>query len=555
MFGLNENENVSAEDMQDMITDQSDNESSESLNDTTTLTERRKRIIKKYKKVFKNTNADTLTFSPGLITRVDLMKIIEEIYEKQVQTLLKTKTRYSLDLAKITRMTLKKKFQNNNKFVQKLVSLIYSAEKYKEVAELNIFLKFLLSKKMNLKYLFYLFLRQHFKIITNTNFMAMREAKNNPLTLSLSHLEGKEILQKGFYDDEVNLEILLKIYKKTFKRKKKINFYEFLTGMCVEEGINYNDLDIMSSLLALYTIKSKRNLAQISFDRDTEQEDLGDDDHFQYGNDTDEEEEEGEFSNEDIRQKLIDVSRSIDVQEIREKIDSILAKNMRIPFAQNKQIFEYLYLNRNKKIPDDQLEIILKNLDKINNSMEKRIQRKKAQPPVDPNKPKGIMKKGTQTRFKTPFQQVLSKKLIRFKPNEQEIQIEMGDELNNFVKKLVYNFIDQNDIMVVGLERHSLEAINQIYKKLYFMCIAVFMKDINSWNKILRIKDDEENKEFWEEICGLYDDMVNGEDQDSILRFLHKLFDNQLISQQVIFYLNFYFENDEEINVISEIGA
>lgn len=559
MLGLNnENDNISAD---EMGTDQSLDESTESLNNTASLSERRKQIIRKYKKVFKNTNANTITFSPGLITRVELMKLIEEIYEKQVQTLLKTKTRYSLDLAKLTRMTLKKKFKNNNKFVQKLVNLIYSCEKYKDVPELYTYLKFLLAKKMNLKYLYYLYLRQHFKIITNTNFMAFREAKQNPLDLSLTHLEGVEIIQKGFYDDEVNMEIILKIFKTNFRKKKKINFYEFLTKMCVDEGLNYGDLDIMSSLIALYTIKSKRNLAQISFDRETE-EDLGDDDHFEYAQERvvghgNNDGGDGTFDiNEDEAiERLRDISRSVAVKAVRERIDSILDKKMRIPVAQNKQIFEYLYMNRNNKIPQDQLDIILKNLARIDKGMERKAEKAKTQPPADPSMPKGIMKKGTQTRFKTPFQQVLSKKQIHFKPNEQEIQIEMGDELNNFVKKLVYNFIDQNDIMVLGLESHSLEAINQIYKKLYFMCIAVFMKDKNNWNKILRTKDDEENDEFWKEICGLYDEMIEGEDQDCILRFLHKLFDNQLISQQVIFYLNFFFENEDEINVISEIMA
>jgi hypothetical protein len=528
------------------------------------LTLRREQIIQKYQKVFKNTDVKALTFSPSLITRVELMKTIEQVYDKQVETLLKTKTRYSLDLAKLTRMTLKANFKNNSKaFLQRLVSIIYSAEKYRDVKELNFFLKFLYSKKMNAQYLFYLYLRQHFKIITNTNFMNInKEAKQNPVDLFVTSNEAQDIIKKGFYDDDVNCQIIIEGFKNKFKGKKKISYYEFLSGM-TELELNHGDLEIMTNLIALYQIKSRRNLQQMSFERENEEEgiELGDEQNpikqhkVSANNNIDDldENEEMEVDLENIKDKLERIILETKDKQVKDKLKNILSKNIPVSVVENKQLFDYLNNNRNKTIPPDQLAIILKGLDQLQAKMDAK-QKEGKKPEEEPNPEgglKSIMKKGMQTKFKTPFQQILSVKNISFTPTEQEIQIEMGDELNNFVKKLVYNFIDQNDIMIMDLDRHSVEAINQIYKKLYYLCLSVFMKDKNSWNKILRIKKNEDVDNFWEEICELYDQMVDTNDQDDILGFLHKLFDNQLISKQVIFYLNFYFENEEEINEIT----
>lgn len=184
----------------------------------------------------------------------DLIIFIEECYEKQVQLLLKTKTKQSLNLSKVARQHLKSKIKKNEQvLLQKMINIIYSCQKLEKEFVIQQFLKFLKIKPDTAEgdqYLFYLLLRQYFKVLTGTNFMVILNSRQD-LTKSfkLTFQQGMEILKMSCAD-ELALAKLIKAHSQN-QSSKSLNLYTFLSQM-LAVPLNFKEIELMKSLLELH---------------------------------------------------------------------------------------------------------------------------------------------------------------------------------------------------------------------------------------------------------------------------------------------------------------
>ena len=57
------------------------------------------------------------------------------------------------------------------------------------------------------------------------------------------------------------------------------------------------------------------------------------------------------------------------------------------------------------------------------------------------------------------------------------MQLEMQDELITLVKELVENYVEKNDVKSNNIAKDTVVAINTIYKKIFFICLSIFLND------------------------------------------------------------------------------
>lgn len=218
-------------------------------------------ILKKYESVFGEINLDNIKTAPILMARHILLNKIEQFYDKQFEKLMKTKSMQVLDLPKIVYKVTKKNSNSKlNFFIQSLVNIIYSADKHANYPQIKWFLKFIDAPPKDNKYLFYIYLRQHFKIITYTNFIPSNKVEESYENLSLSYSRAEDVISQAFYSDLLTGRKLLKnMAEKHKNKKKKINYYAFITEAC-EMPIQTPNTVMMEQLIALYIIKQKEDL-------------------------------------------------------------------------------------------------------------------------------------------------------------------------------------------------------------------------------------------------------------------------------------------------------
>lgn len=177
------------------------------------LNEEKQRVLKKYKRSFENYDLDDLNVLPILMSRDEVMRTIEIIYDKLVRKIVNSKSSRAINLSHtMYNFFLKQSKGNKTYLIQSIADLLYSADKYSEFKEVLYFLVFINGKIGDLQLLFYLYLRQHVKIVNNINFMHLHKTKKTPLSILMKFLDGKLIFQYAFFFDEINMNKFLVKY-------------------------------------------------------------------------------------------------------------------------------------------------------------------------------------------------------------------------------------------------------------------------------------------------------------------------------------------------------
>lgn len=68
--------------------------------------------------------------------------------------------------------------------------------------------------------------------------------------------------------------------------------------------------------------------------------------------------------------------------------------------------------------------------------------------------------------------------------------------------------------MIQNLAKEATIAINEIYKKLYFICLSIFMVEENIFAKLTR-NESEENKDYFKDLIALYLELVNNKNEET----------------------------------------
>lgn len=471
------------------------------------VNEQKLEILKKYDVVFNGINIDTMSTAPILLSRPVLLNRMEQCYDKQFEQLMKAKSKQALDLPKIINKAINQGNNNNlTFFTQSLGNLMYSADKYAESPEVELFLRFVLAKPPSLQYLFYLYLRQHFKIITYTNFISHKKSEQDPSKVSTTYKIAESIIKQAFYSDNIAFKKLSKALIDNFSKKDRINYYDFLSKMCAVD-LNYRDLEMMEHLIALYTIKSREELGGKST---TQQHDEVDDNVFNMY-----EEEDEDFIGRSGMEYTED--GGLMKSELKTEIEKV-------------QVQSFGDTSMNRKVN----RVNVKNSTPVQN--------------------------GASFTDLDLHEQLVVKRNIQRDKKDKTLQNLIKVELKTYVNKLVSNFIKQNQIDMDDLGHRSQSANKQVYNKLFYLVTSMFINDRAKFFKLMRkdIDNDEETLQFWDSLHNAYDNLKDVEKSTpSVAKdFLNRLFENKVVSEQIMFFLNFHFKNDQDLvnyTVIIEI--
>ena len=215
----------------------------------------KRQILEKYPKVFTGIRISDIKGAPILMPRARVVKKMEEIYNEQFHRLLKSKTLRVLNLPKVTYDVTKNNVKSSsNYFVQSLTNLMYSADKYGDYPEVSQFLKFIQGPTKDLTQVYYIYIRQNFKILTYNSFFNHKKTPLNPLLIDISYSQALDIIEQAFYYEDLLTHDLLAHIKTKVKPKTRIKYYDFLLAL-LEPDVGYRDLELMNYLIALYNIK------------------------------------------------------------------------------------------------------------------------------------------------------------------------------------------------------------------------------------------------------------------------------------------------------------
>ena len=164
------------------------------------MNQTKKFILGKYPKVFRNLSLSNIKSAPILISLPVLMRKIEEIYNELTQRLLRKKSRMVLDVSQVTRELTERNMKSNPTYlIQSLINLVYSADKHGDHPEASQFLKFLVMPVADFDVLYYLYIRQNYKILTHNSFLNNRVTGKDPTKLDMDFTTAMEICDHAFY--------------------------------------------------------------------------------------------------------------------------------------------------------------------------------------------------------------------------------------------------------------------------------------------------------------------------------------------------------------------
>ena len=218
-------------------------------------------VLRKYPLVFKGINISSTHIVPILMHHKETHAMIEKIYNKQHELILKKKSLSVLNLSDVISELIRETVQNSRQhYIQTISNLIYSAEKYSsKQEEFKLFLKFNQAGFDAQQLLFYLFVRQHFKILTYTHFMGHKKTLDDPAEIKVTREQAVEIIKIGFSHDDLVCKLLLTEITQLYKDSSDVNYYEFLIK-CTQARLNYKDITLLDKLIALYTIDYEEQL-------------------------------------------------------------------------------------------------------------------------------------------------------------------------------------------------------------------------------------------------------------------------------------------------------
>lgn len=213
-------------------------------------------ILERYRSLFTGASVESLNIQPILWTRVQVLVKMEAIYDHLVESLLKQRRLPALDINKAVHATLwVENHESINHLYQSIADLVYSIDKYREYAEMVIFSGFMRGQTDLYPLLFYLYMRQHFKVISYTNFLSHKKTERDPSKISITLNTVIDIIKVSLSFDTVILHKFISMFNSTYSSQQRIGYYDFMVSCCTVK-INHKDLPMIERLLALYNNSS-----------------------------------------------------------------------------------------------------------------------------------------------------------------------------------------------------------------------------------------------------------------------------------------------------------
>jgi hypothetical protein len=189
-------------------------------------------VLSRYQQCFPQIDLSRILFTPVLTHKPFLMRKIEFFYNKQFDALNRMKVPSALQLAKVIYDFLLSKYRDTpNYYQQSLSNLLYSVDKNHETPEVDLFQQFLASKPGDQKLLFYLYVRQVFKIVTSTFFLNHTSDEIDPSKIRIPREQALLIIEQSLYGSDHHLQLATIALKDKLAGRTSIGYYPFMVFM------------------------------------------------------------------------------------------------------------------------------------------------------------------------------------------------------------------------------------------------------------------------------------------------------------------------------------
>lgn len=480
----------------------------------------KKFILGKYPKVFSNLRLSDIKSAPILIPLPVLMKKIEEIYNELTQRLLRKKSRSVLDVSLVTREMTERAMKSNPTYlIQSLINLIYSADKHGEHPEAAQFLKFLVMPTGDYELLYYLYIRQNFKIITHNSFLNNRVTGKDPTKMTMNFTTAMEICDHAFYYNPGARETLRKVIKSKVKPKQKIRYYDFLVA-AMDAGLVYEDLEMLHRLIVLYRVKGPEDITDeftITMDlrkkRDEKNKALG----YTGGN--------GDMGGRGGKGAK---GRDDDDFDRNEKLDMDDDMDFDDDEGQRRRSIGGMFGDSGDE-DDDEEEGLKRGGNFLGGSDEEDEDEDEDE---------------EETSFYLEDENMLKKYRSKIKLEDNELQKEIRRMSTRVIQEYITRFLDNNKSAKAGPAKKQ-QIFDKLYKKIFNLNTVVFYTDKPTYLNLLRVgKKNKDAEELWIEMNKQYLYMCDLDDTDAELidEFLNTWLNNELVQTNTDFYLEYEYQ-------------
>ena len=466
----------------------------------------KKFVLSKYPKVFSNLRVSDIKSAPILIPHSTLMKKIEEFYNEQTQRLLRTKKMGVLDMSKVTREVTQKAMKANpTYFIQSLTNIVYSADKHGEHPEVAQYLKFLVSPTGDDALLYYLYIRQNFKITTHNSFLNNRVSGKDPLKMDMSYTDALEIADHAFYYNPKARKALQDAIKSKVKPKQRIRYYDFMVA-AMGADLVYEELEMIHRLVILYRVKGPEEIENdLTLTIDLRKKIKERNQRLGYGG------EDEEIGNDDMDLEGGGQRRSVsglfgddsgdegDMEELkRGGNDDIFGEGGDDPLADDDE-------DEDEDEEEEDEEETSFYLD-------------------DPNQ--------------------LQKYKSKIKLEDNKLQKEIKRMSTRVIQEYITRFLDNNNSAKAGPSKKQ-QIFDKLYKKIYNLNASIFFTDKNLYLELLRVgKKNKQAAALWEEMNKQYLYMCEFDDVDTelIVQYLNAWLQDELVQTNTDFFLEYEYQ-------------
>lgn len=227
------------------------------------INEKKQSILKEFQPLFPDLDFYNIKTAPILIGISFLSRKIEFFYNKQFEAILRTKSSAALNLSRVIYGYYLPKYKESKLYLtQKIADLVYTIYKYKQTDEIRVFYEFLTQERDADSYLFYLYIRQHFKFITFTYFLNHKSTEKDPREITITREKAFEIIDSALYfSDPAAAEVKAQLAHK-MQNRKLLSYYGFMLG-CIEANLAYDGMDLMSRCLSLYNFRNNPDVYNV----------------------------------------------------------------------------------------------------------------------------------------------------------------------------------------------------------------------------------------------------------------------------------------------------
>jgi hypothetical protein len=480
----------------------------------------KKLILGKYPKVFSNLRLSDVKSAPILIPRSLLMKKIEEIYNELTQRLLRSKKRSVLDISQVTRDETEKAMKSNPTYlIQSLINLIYSADKHGDNPETAQYLKFLLMPTGDYDLLYYLYIRQNFKIITHNSFLNNKVTGKDPTKMDMSYTEALEIADHAFYYNPKAREALRRIVKSKVKPKQRIRYYDFMVAI-MEADVAKEELEILVRLLDLYRVKGNTEIVDeytLTMDLRKAREEKnkamgytpvgGNGGGVGDGRDGNEFEDDMDFGDAEGGRRSVSGLFGDDDEDDEDYEEEGLKKGGNFLEGMGGSEDEGMDMDMDMDEDEDEEE-------------------------------------EEETSFYLEDENLLNKYRSKIKLEDNELQKEIRQMSTRVIQEYITRFLDENKSAKAGPSKKQ-QIFDKLYKKIYNLNTVIFYTDRETYLDLLRVgKKNKQANELWEEMNRQYLYMCDLDDTDAelITEFLNTWLNNELVQSNTNFFLEYEYQ-------------